>query len=261
MLLHGRGADEHDLFPLLDALDPERRLQGYTPRAPLSLPPGGAHWYVVPRVGYPDPETFREGYARADRVVRRAAVPAGADRARRLLAGRRDELRARPRQGAAAPARAASRSAASSRPSRAGSPTSSRRSRRSRSRTARTTPSSPSSSAGEARDVLEAAGADVLYRESPIEPLDRPAGPDSRWSRGLIALGSPPRVQSRRSTCATPIALLSLLALLVALAAAGSAGARSHATHVQVLHRSDVPADGARVPERQDHRLRRRHGA
>jgi phospholipase/carboxylesterase len=63
VLLHGRGADEHDLFPLLDALDPERRLHGYTPRAPLTLPPGGAHWYVVPRVGYPDPETFAEGYS------------------------------------------------------------------------------------------------------------------------------------------------------------------------------------------------------
>jgi phospholipase/carboxylesterase len=62
VLLHGRGADEHDLYPLLDALDPERLLQGYTPRAPLSLPPGGAHWYLVPRVGYPDPATFREGY-------------------------------------------------------------------------------------------------------------------------------------------------------------------------------------------------------
>jgi phospholipase/carboxylesterase len=65
VLLHGRGADEHDLFPLLDALDPERRLQGYTPRAPLSLPPGGAHWYAVPRVGYPDPESFRIGYSAA----------------------------------------------------------------------------------------------------------------------------------------------------------------------------------------------------
>jgi phospholipase/carboxylesterase len=62
VLLHGRGADEHDLFPLLDAFDPERRLQGYTPRAPLALPPGGAHWYHVPRVGFPDPATFREGY-------------------------------------------------------------------------------------------------------------------------------------------------------------------------------------------------------
>jgi phospholipase/carboxylesterase len=58
VLLHGRGADERDLFPLLDMLDPERRLLGATARGPLSLPPGGAHWYVVRRVGYPDPETF-----------------------------------------------------------------------------------------------------------------------------------------------------------------------------------------------------------
>ena len=65
VLFHGRGADEHDLFPLLDALDPERRLNGYTPRGPLALPPGGAHWYAVPRVGYPDPETFHAGYAAA----------------------------------------------------------------------------------------------------------------------------------------------------------------------------------------------------
>jgi phospholipase/carboxylesterase len=63
VLLHGRGADEHDLFPLLDALDPERQLQGYTPRAPLALPPGGAHWYIVPRVGYPDHDTFHSSYA------------------------------------------------------------------------------------------------------------------------------------------------------------------------------------------------------
>ena len=65
VLFHGRGADEHDLFPLLDALDPERRLLGLTPRGPLALPPGGAHWYVVPRVGYPDPETFASSYALA----------------------------------------------------------------------------------------------------------------------------------------------------------------------------------------------------
>ncbi len=65
VLFHGRGADEHDLFPLLDVLDPERRLHGYCPRGPLSLPPGGAHWYVVPRVGYPDPASFSSAYAEA----------------------------------------------------------------------------------------------------------------------------------------------------------------------------------------------------
>jgi phospholipase/carboxylesterase len=64
ILNHGRGADEHDLHGLLDELDPERRLLGVTPGAPLTnIPPGGRHWYVVERVGYPDPETFQASYA------------------------------------------------------------------------------------------------------------------------------------------------------------------------------------------------------
>jgi phospholipase/carboxylesterase len=63
VLVHGRGADERDLLGFFDELDPERRLYGYSPRGPLSLPPGGAHWYAVPRVGYPDPATFAEGLA------------------------------------------------------------------------------------------------------------------------------------------------------------------------------------------------------
>ena len=75
VLFHGRGADEHDLVPLLDVLDPKRRLLGLTPRGPLSLPPGGAHWYVVPRVGYPDAETFRESYALASEWLDALAVP------------------------------------------------------------------------------------------------------------------------------------------------------------------------------------------
>jgi phospholipase/carboxylesterase len=58
VLLHGRGADEHDLYPLLDLLDPERRLLGVTPRGPLSLPPGGRHWYALGGIPTPDPETF-----------------------------------------------------------------------------------------------------------------------------------------------------------------------------------------------------------
>jgi phospholipase/carboxylesterase len=62
VLFHGRGTDEHDLFSLLEVLDPDRRLVGATPRGPLTLPPGGAHWYIVRRVGYPDPETFHATY-------------------------------------------------------------------------------------------------------------------------------------------------------------------------------------------------------
>jgi phospholipase/carboxylesterase len=62
VMLHGRGADEYDLAPFLDLLDPHRRLVGLTPGGPLYLPPGGRHWYVVPRVGYPDPDTFHASY-------------------------------------------------------------------------------------------------------------------------------------------------------------------------------------------------------
>jgi phospholipase/carboxylesterase len=63
VLNHGRGTDEHDLYGLLDELDPERRLLGVTPGAPLTnVPPGGRHWYIVQRVGYPDPATFHTAY-------------------------------------------------------------------------------------------------------------------------------------------------------------------------------------------------------
>ena len=63
VLHHGRGADERDLLPIADVLDAERRLHVVTPRAPLTLPGlPGYHWYIVPRVGYPDPETFHAAY-------------------------------------------------------------------------------------------------------------------------------------------------------------------------------------------------------
>jgi phospholipase/carboxylesterase len=61
VLHHGRGADEHDLLGLAAVLDPDRRLHVVTPRAPLAVG-GGYHWYVVPRVGYPDPVTFHAAY-------------------------------------------------------------------------------------------------------------------------------------------------------------------------------------------------------
>ena len=64
VLHHGRGADEHDLLSLGDTLDPERRLHVVAPRAPLELPGWpGFHWYVVPQVGRPDPESWRAAFA------------------------------------------------------------------------------------------------------------------------------------------------------------------------------------------------------
>jgi phospholipase/carboxylesterase len=65
ILHHGRGADEHDLLGLADVLDPERRLHVVTPRGPLTVPGWpGYHWYTVPRVGYPDRDTFHDAYRR-----------------------------------------------------------------------------------------------------------------------------------------------------------------------------------------------------
>jgi phospholipase/carboxylesterase len=79
VLFHGRGADERDLYPLLDHLDPERRLLGATLRGPLQLPPGGAHWYAVQDIGYPDAATFLSTFGRAsswlDELAAETAIP------------------------------------------------------------------------------------------------------------------------------------------------------------------------------------------
>jgi phospholipase/carboxylesterase len=80
VLHHGRGADEHDLLPLGDLLDPQRRLHVVTPRAPLRLPGWpGYHWYAVPRVGYPDHATFDDAYSKLaalhDELWERTGIP------------------------------------------------------------------------------------------------------------------------------------------------------------------------------------------
>jgi len=63
VLHHGRGSDEQDLIGLAPVLDPEERLHVVAPRAPLQLRGSpGYHWYMVPRVGYPDPDSFRSAY-------------------------------------------------------------------------------------------------------------------------------------------------------------------------------------------------------
>ncbi len=87
VLFHGRGADEHDLFPLLDVLDPERRLLGVTARGPLSLPPGGAHWYTVREIGYPDPDTFLATYAAVSSWLDALAEETGIPPERTVLGG------------------------------------------------------------------------------------------------------------------------------------------------------------------------------
>ncbi len=87
VLFHGRGADENDLFPLFDILDPDRKLAGIAPRGPLSLPPGGAHWYVVREVGYPNPETFWPTFESAASWLDALPETTGVPLARTVLGG------------------------------------------------------------------------------------------------------------------------------------------------------------------------------
>ena len=87
VLFHGRGTSEQDLYPLLDELDPERRRLGVTVRAPLELSPGGFHWYVVRRVGYPDPATFLPTYAEVSAWLDAFAAETGIPAERTVLGG------------------------------------------------------------------------------------------------------------------------------------------------------------------------------
>ena len=204
VLVHGRGANEHDLLGLFDALDPERRLHGYCPRGPLSLPPGGAHWYAVPRVGYPDPATFAEGYAALAGFVdslphERKLIGGFSQGAVMSFAVGLGEGRPRPRRGDRA-------SPASSRPSRAGSSTAAGRSRRSRSAHGTYDPVIPVEFAHRSVAQLEAAGAEVLYRESPIDHAIDPAFVASSCPGSLRPSERPAKVRVFPSsrTCSNP---------------------------------------------------------
>jgi phospholipase/carboxylesterase len=87
VLLHGRGADELDLAPLLDILDPRKRLVGLVPRGPLALPPGGAHWYAVREIGFPDPSTFLPTFDQLSEWVDAALAEVGVEAGRTVFGG------------------------------------------------------------------------------------------------------------------------------------------------------------------------------
>lgn len=87
VLVHGRGASEHDLVALADLLDRERRLVALFPGGPLALPPGGRHWYVVRQVGFPDPATFGPTYALLAGWLDAALASVGVPLARTVIGG------------------------------------------------------------------------------------------------------------------------------------------------------------------------------
>ncbi len=81
IMLHGRGADEHDLFGLAQFLDP--RLFVFSARAPFPFQYGGGYaWYDVVEVGLPQPQMFAESHRRLKAFVEEviAGYPVDAER-------------------------------------------------------------------------------------------------------------------------------------------------------------------------------------
>lgn len=88
VLHHGRGTDERDLLGLADTLDPQVRLHVVTPRAPLVLAGSpGYHWYLVPRVGYPDHDTFQAARGALAELHDRLWAETGIEPERTVLGG------------------------------------------------------------------------------------------------------------------------------------------------------------------------------
>ena len=162
-------------------LDPRASARRASRRADRSsLPPGGAHWYAVARVGFPDHDTFHATYAAADRMARRGPGRRGRlgrehDRDRRVLAGRGDVLRARA-------GRRAARAGRHRRPQRVHADGRGLRARPrrprggfpSRSATASTTRSSASSWVATRATDCQRRELDVTYREYPLPHMVDP---------------------------------------------------------------------------------------
>jgi phospholipase/carboxylesterase len=88
VLHHGRGTDESDLLTLGEVLDPQHRLAVVTPRGPLQLAGSpGFHWYLVPQVGRPDPETFAAAFAQLSALYDELWQRTGVAPSRTVLGG------------------------------------------------------------------------------------------------------------------------------------------------------------------------------
>ncbi len=87
VLLHGLGADEHDLFALAPHLDP--RAVYVSVRAPVRWPPGYAWWRSdeTPAGRVPDLEQARAARATVRALLDAASRAYGTDRARTYLVG------------------------------------------------------------------------------------------------------------------------------------------------------------------------------
>ena len=85
LLIHGKGADEHDLEALIPYLDPEGRFLTVLPRAPLSFM-GGWQWYDTDGIPKGGPELISSVDA-LDDLLDAACAEYGFERSQSIVAG------------------------------------------------------------------------------------------------------------------------------------------------------------------------------
>ena len=165
---------------------------GVLPRGPLSLPPGGAHWYAVREIGYPDPETFLATYASASAWLDALPDETGVSLDRTVLGGFSQGcvMSYALGLGAGRPAPAGIIALSGFMPTVEGFrlELTDRRGLRVAIGHGTQDPVISVEWGRDARRRLEAAGADVLYRESPMgHSIDPRFVPELRdWLRGTL---------------------------------------------------------------------------
>jgi phospholipase/carboxylesterase len=84
--IHGRGADENDLIPVVRALGLSN-VVFVTPRAPFAFPFGGYAWYDLAQEGMPDQETFQTSLKLLQKFVGEVKAAYPIDQERLMLLG------------------------------------------------------------------------------------------------------------------------------------------------------------------------------
>lgn len=88
LLVHGYGADEHDLAPLAPILDPSGACFAVCPRAPIDVEPyGGAAWYDRDGEGEIEASSFQRSVLLLDQLLDAVCAQRGAARARSIVIG------------------------------------------------------------------------------------------------------------------------------------------------------------------------------
>ena len=173
VFFHGYGGLPEAFVAFLDEIDPERRFHGYLPQGPYVVDDGGASWFSrdgiesaekqlapvaewLDALPYPPERTVLAGWSQGTNVAYSLGLGAARERPAGLVAlggGFRDEIP--PDLGRPLPAVAIAHGRADR--------------------------NVPIDAARQARDVLERAGATVLYRETDVgHEIDQAVIPDLR---------------------------------------------------------------------------------